>query len=153
VRLNAKGSLDIKTKIEDGKEYVTGYETKGELDASSFHINAWRDGSKYELQVPFKVLSFNPTVSDPFELPPFAIDKLNYTVVLTSANSGTVKISGYADIDTVGETEINADCRIWRQGTPKPDIPDTESGCDVGAGALSLLVLGAALLKGRYSSR
>lgn len=153
VSLNANGGLDIKSRFVDGTEYITGYETWGELNASRLGINTWRYGDKYELSAPIEVRSFNPTMSEPFRLPPFTIDKLTYRVVLTSANSGTVDISGYVDIDTVGETEINADCAIWREGTPMPDIPDTESGCDAGSGASALLALGAVLLSRRYPRR
>jgi hypothetical protein len=153
VRLNADGVLDIKSTDVDGTENITGYEAWGGLNASLLGINTWGYHNKYELSLPIEVGSFNPTVNEPFRLPSFTIDRLTYTVVLTDENSGTVNISGYVDIDMVGDTEINANCAIWREGTPKPETPDTESGCDVGAGALGFIALAALLLRGRNSKR
>lgn len=149
VRLDANGIFDIKSAAGNGTERVTGYGVYCELNASRLGINTWSFRTEYELPSPIEVVDFNPTMNDPFRLPPFTIDKLTYTVTLTDANSGTVGISGYVDIDSVGETEINADCVIWREGTPKPDIPDTSSGCGIGAGALGLLAGGAIFLSRR----
>jgi opacity protein-like surface antigen len=153
VSLNTNGGLLIKSQVADGVEYITGYEAWGELNASKLNINAWRYEGKYEFREPVEAGSFNPTLGEPYSLPPFTIDGLTYSVVLTRADAGTVKISGYVDIDVAGRTEINADCAIWRQGTPKPEIPDTESGCDAGAGAPALFALGAALLGRRHTRR
>jgi hypothetical protein len=152
VRLEANGAFDIKSAVENGTERVTGYGVYCELNASRLGINTWSFRTEYELPSPIEVVDFNPTMNDPFRLPPFTIDNLTYTVTLTDANSGTVGISGYVDIDTVGQTEINADCAIWRQGTPKPDIPDTSRGCGIGTGALALLA-GGAIFLGRRSGK
>jgi hypothetical protein len=127
-----------------------GYEIWGNLEASHLNINAWEDKGEYVVpsQLSITVSDFNPSMSDPFRLPPFKIDNLVYTVEFTSVNSGTVNISGYVILDVVNRTEISANCAIWRQGTPKPDTQDTSWGCDSGAGVasfVSLSMLGAAL--------
>lgn len=153
VRLDAAGVMDIKSKFVEETENITGYEVWGDLDASLLGINTWEYYHLYELPLPVEVGSFNPTINEPFGLPPFTIDRLTYTVVLTDENSGTVNIKGYVNIDMVGDTEINADCAIWREGTPRPETPDTGSGCDAGAGALGIFVLGALYFSGRYARR
>jgi hypothetical protein len=153
VSLNTNGRLAIKSDIADGSESLTGYDVYGELNASRLDINTWSYQNECKLSPAIEVGSFNPTMSNPFRLPPFTVDKLTYAVTLTSVNSGTVNISGYVDIDTVGRTAINADCAIWREGTPKPAIPDTGSGCDMGTGALGLLALSAIFLGRRNCKR
>ncbi|MDR1944119.1 MAG: hypothetical protein LBQ19_04780 [Synergistaceae bacterium] len=153
VSLRAGGTLDIKSDLNGSAEYVSGYEVWGELNASELRINTWSYHDEYELPASLVINSFNPTSSEPFYLPPFAIDGLTYRVVLTSVNSGTVNISGFIEVDTVGQCEINADCAIWRQGTSKPDIPDAASGCDSGAAPLaSALLVFAVFRRARCSS-
>jgi hypothetical protein len=151
VKLYADGTLQIKSATENGSESILGYEIWGDLEASHLGINAWEDRGKYEVPSEFPIPpinDFNPSMSDPIKLPPFEIDHLVYTVEFTSVHSGTVNISGYVILDVVNRTEISANCAIWRQGTPKPDTPDTSWGCDAGAGAASLVslaMLGSAL--------
>jgi hypothetical protein len=153
VKLNTNGTLNVKSVIEDGAESLTGYEVWGELNASQLGINTWSYHNLYELPAPVEVGRFDPTLNDPYALPTFTIDKLSYTVVLTSANSGTVHITGSIDIDVVGETEIDADCAIWRQGTPRPDIPEAGSGCDNGVGVIALVLVMMFALRARGSAK
>ena len=143
VSLSANGTLDIKSSSEDGAETISGYEVWGELNASRLGINAWSYHGVHSLDWPVPVGEFNPTLSEPYTLPSFSIDKLTYTVEFTSVNSGTIKIRGFVDIDMVGECEVNADCALWRQGTKMPETPDTGSGCKTGSGAAFAAALAA----------
>jgi hypothetical protein len=153
VELTTNGMLDIRSSTADEKEILTGYEVWGELNASRLGINAWSYHNDYELSPPVEAGRFEPTLNEPYRLPTFTIDGLSYTIVLTSENSGTVNISGYVDIDVVGRTDVNADCAIWRQGTPKPVIPDSTSGCDAGAGSLLALFLPVLMLGARIKRK
>jgi hypothetical protein len=149
VSLWTQGTVAIKSQTSEGTEYLTGYDVWGELNASRLGINTWGYQGKYEPPNPISVGEFEPTLNEPFRIPTFSIGKLNYTITLTDVNSGVVNISGFVDIDVVGETEINADCAIWREGTLKPQIPDSGSGCDAGAGSLALLLSFGAVFIGR----
>lgn len=152
VALTDSGWLKVITTYEDGVETITGYEVYGKLDASRLDINAWSYRNDITLGTPIPVKDFNPSMSEPFKLPPITVDELTYTLELTSVNSGTLKLRGYVDIDVVGRCEVNADNAIWKEGTPKPDIPDSESGCNAGAAlpAMTLLLgLSTLIAKGR----
>ena len=148
VSLTDAGWLKVITTYEDGVETITGYEVYAELEATRLDINAWKYRNSITLGTPIPVENFNPTVNDPFKLPPITFDDLTFTLELTSEYSGTLKLRGYVDIDTVGRCEVNADNALWKEGTPKPAIPGTESGCNVGA-ALPLALLGFATLVAR----
>ena len=148
VSLTDSGWLEVITTYEDGLETITGYEVYGKLDASKLGVNAWSYQNTITLGTPIPVRDFNPSMSDPFKLPAITVDDLTYTLELTSVTSGTLKLRGYVDIDVVGRCEVNADNAIWKQGTTKPDIPDSESGCNVG-GALPLVLLGVAAVVAR----
>jgi hypothetical protein len=152
VSMYANGTLEIKSSAAGGTEEISGYEVWGELDASRLGINAWDYHGEHTLARPLHVDDFNPTLNEPYTLPPFSIDGLTYTVEFTSVSSGTVKIRGFVYIDSVGECEVNADCALWRQGTKMPEIPDTGSGCETaGAGStLAAAVIAAfASVRGR----
>jgi hypothetical protein len=145
VELTDEGVLDIQTQVEDGVRYVLGYSVGLWLDASKFGINAWKYSKTVNLQTPIPIPDLDPTLNDPFELPPVTVEKMTYKVVFTSTTSGTVKIYGNLDIDVVGEVEIDSASAIWREGMEKPDIPDMTSGCSTGIAwmALALGVLPA----------
>jgi hypothetical protein len=138
ISLNNSGALTLRSTMDGEVERVTGYNMYGELRATGFDINAWRQSDDHDYAIPIDVKGFNPSMSDPFVLPSFTIDKLTYTVSFTSVNSGTVRLRGYVDIDGVGECEVNADNAIWREGTQRPSVPDTESGCASGMSPLPL---------------
>jgi hypothetical protein len=138
ISLSNSGVLTLRSTMDGDVERITGYNMYGELRATGFNINAWRQSDDHDYAIPIEVDGFNPSMSDPFVLPSFTIDKLTYTVSLTSVNSGTVRLRGYVDIDGVGECEVNADNAIWREGTPRPSVPETESGCASGTGSLPL---------------
>lgn len=149
VSLSNYGRLEVLSTVTDGTERITGYRVWGELTASGLDVNAWDYQNDITLRVPIPVENFNPSMSEPFEIPPFTIDKLTYRVSLTSVYSGTVRLTGYVDIDGVGECEVKATNAIWKQGTPKPEIPDEESGCNAGAGLCALPALFALFLARR----
>jgi hypothetical protein len=145
VELTDEGVLDIQTQVEDGVRYVLGYSVDLWLDASKLGINAWEYSKTVSLQPPIPIPELDPTLNDPFELPPVTVEKMTYKVAFTSTTSGTVYIYGNLDIDVVGEVEIDSASAIWKEGTEKPDIPEMTSGCNTGIAwmALALGVLPA----------
>jgi hypothetical protein len=153
VSLNTNGTIDIKSAVDaDGAETLSGYEAWGYLNASQININAWEYHNEYTLPVPLPIGKFNPSLGEPLELPPFTIDKLTYTIVFTNIDSGTVNIKGYVDVDVAGECEVNADCAIWRYGTPKPEIPDSGGGCNSGLGVCGLIAVSLVFIRAKGSS-
>lgn len=152
VQLTTQGHIDIKSRTTGNVETITGYDVRGVLNASKLGIKAWKYGKTVNLAVPITLNNFNPTVSEPYRLPSFSVDDLTYTIEFTSARTGTVKIRGYADIETVGRCEINADCAIWKKGSKKPDTDNEGSGCNTGFGAFASTGAAAlvALLRRRY---
>ncbi len=149
VDLEDKGWLDVITTVSGDLETITAYRVYGELTASKLGINAWSYQNEITLGVPVPIEDFNPSMSEPFRLPSITIDKLTYTLVLTSVYSGTLELTGYVDIDVVGECEVHANNALWKQGTERPDIPDEGSGCSAGAagGLAALFVLAGAFLR------
>lgn len=141
VSLNANGDMDIIASADaSGTEKITEYRLRGELNASRLNINTWKYDHATPVNPPITVNNFNPTVSEPFRLPSFTIQELTYTVELTNETSGTIKIRGFVNIDKVGRCEINADCALWKEGTTRPDAPNSKSGCSAGAGTTIVLV-------------
>ena len=147
VELTADGYINIHSTISGDVETITGYDVSATLHATKAEFNAWSYSDTEQLAAPIPITNFNPTVSDPLTLPSFTVDGLTYTIALTSTTSGTVKLRGNVDIDGFGNCEVNADCALWKEGTPKPDIPDTGSGCNAGtAGVLAILLVPAMLI-------
>ena len=140
VELKDEGTLDINTTTKNGVQYITGYTLKIRLNASKLGINAWENNSTITFQNPIPVPSLNPTLNEPFDLPAVTVDRMTYKVRFTKTTSGTVKIYGFMDIDTVGTVEINSDSAVWKQGTPKPIIDDDKSGCNAGFSIIALLL-------------
>ena len=142
VSLNVDGHLDVATRVEDGVRYLTGYTLRAYLTASRLNIDAWEYKAEENFSTPIQLPELRPTTNRPFALPAVTVDGLTYRVTFTSTESGTVTITGDADIDVVGSTEINSDSAIWKEGTPRPNIEDTSSGCNAGwAGFLLFLAL------------
>jgi hypothetical protein len=136
VELSANGELFVRTELEDGVRYVTGCDVTATLDASRFNINAWKYSSSTDLQHPVMVPEANPTLNEPFELPPVTYDGLTYEVTFTSASSGTIRIYGRVDAGV----DINSTSVVWKEGTERPRVKDASSGCDTGGGAAALLL-------------
>jgi hypothetical protein len=151
VSMRDEGLLRFKSNTRDGKEILTGYEMRGELNASGLGINAWSYYGADDYSVPIVIEDFNPSMSRPLRLRPFTVDGLTYTVEFTSVTSGRVSVSGYIDVDGVGRCEVNGENVIWKEGTPRPDLPDAVSGCDSGSGwfAIPSALLAAVLFRRR----
>ena len=146
-RLNAEGVLDVETTLIGGDIHVTGYRVKANLDVTRFDINVWKDSGGGDLPFPVKAPYLNPTMNEPFKLPPITYDGLTYEVEFTSVNSGTLKIYGVLDVDVVGDVTGDSASTLWREGTKKPDIPDMTSGCNAGLGAMALLLVALVLAR------
>jgi len=90
----------------------------------------------------------NPTLSDPFRLPPITRDGLTYEVEFTSTTSGTIRIYGHVS----GGIRVDSLSALWKEGTIRPDIPFMGSGCNAGFGA-AVLLLAALALAGVFKKR
>jgi len=135
VELKDWGELFVHTELKNETRYVTGYDVKVTLDASKLNINAWKYEAGATLETPIAVPDVEPTMNDPFALPPVKYDDLTYVVEFLSTTSGTVRIFGYIS----GGVEVNSISAVWREGTEKPKIPNMTSGCNYGAGAAAML--------------
>ena len=101
------------------------------FDKAGFDIKVWEGKIDNAVEIPILLPEARPTLSDPFELPTRKIQDLNLTLTFTSESSGKLRVKGYADFDTVGTCEVNADCALWKDGTLKPSIEEeTSSGCN-----------------------
>jgi hypothetical protein len=152
VKLNDDGWLRFGSIISGDREFLTGYEMYGKLEASIFGINAWDDyaSDTYEHPIPIPE-DFNPSLSKPFKFPAIKLDGLTYTFELTSVTSGRLNVSGYVDIEDVGRCDVYGENALWKGGTEKPVVSDLSSGCSASsAGAIAgLSALCAAFSAGR----
>lgn len=158
IELYNKGRLTfystISNDVSGDYEILTGYDMYGELEATDLGIKVWSDSDSHTYDTPIILPpNFNPSMSDPFSFPDITIDDITYTLTLTSASSGTLSVRGYVDVDSIGRCEIKGDNALWKEGTDKPDSPDSGSGCSAfGIGAASLLVLALGLALKRKKS-
>ena len=114
--------------------FLTGYDIHLKITVTNLDISAWSNYIPNGIRIPVPLPTEIPSASYPYELPVQAnVDGLNYRFTLTSAVSGKVRITGYVDFDVIGSTEINSECLVWKNGTPKPQSDgSSSSGCDVG---------------------
>lgn len=142
LELHDKGTLTFLSEISGDYELITGYEMYGKLEVTNFGIKVWDDYDSHTYDYPILVpLNFNPSMSNPFVLPPIKFKDLTYTISFTDVTSGTVSVHGFVDVDTIGTCEVKGDNVIWKEGSEKPDTPNTSSGCAVGgAGAFALFM-------------
>ena len=126
--------------------FLTSYDIYLRIDATGIDIKAWEDNIPNGINIPVPLPEMRPTLNDPYTLPiSVSSEGLTYSVTLTSTESGKVRITGYVDLDTIGSTEINSDCALWKFGTPMPEFEsETSSGCSSGFGAwvIALVLLG-----------
>ena len=129
--------------------FLTGYDINLEITATDLDISAWNDHIPNGIRIPVPLPEMRPTNNQPYELPVQAnVDGLNCKVTLTSTTSGKIRITGYIDLYSLGSTEINSDCAIWKNGTPKPQTEsETKSGCDSGFSVMMLLMIFAGVKK------
>ena len=124
--------------------FLTAYDINLKITATNLDINAWSGHIPNGIRIPVPLPEMRPTNNQPYELPVQAnIDGLNCKITLTSTNSGTIKITGYVDLDTIGSTEINSECLVWKDGTAKPKSDgSSSSGCDSGiSGVFAVMML------------
>ena len=121
---------------------LTGYEVYMSLELTGAGFKAWDEDFPNGIRIPVLLPNLRPTVNEPFVLPSITHDNITYRVSFTSPTSGKVRINGYTDVDYIGSCEINADCAIWRDGYPEPELDEeTKSGCNSGISALMLLLV------------
>ena len=160
VKLSLSGNMTLKTSTAQevaqrftgydannvDARFLTSYDINLRIDATGIDIKAWEDNIPNGIEIPVPLPEMRPTVNEPYTLPvSLSSQGLTYTFTLTSTESGKVRITGYVDLDTIGVTEINTDCALWKYGTPMPAFEsETSSGCDSGFGAwvIALLLLG-----------
>lgn len=147
VQLKLDGTLDIQTGVVEGRRCITGYDLWLRIDASRLNIKAWTERYRETLGVPVPLPDLQPTLNRPFSLPAVRTKEgLTYKVTLTSVTSGKVDIYGTIDLDVVGRTEIRSNSAIWKEGTEKPGLEDMQSGCGLGLGMGTMLLLVPPLL-------
>ena len=134
--------------LDSDMRALTEYNIHIRLDATTLDIKAWEEYLLNGIKIPVLLPEMRPTNNNPFILPAVTYDGLTYQVTFTSINSGTVKITGYIDVDLVGSCEVNSDSSIWKEGTNEPARSSSKSGCNSGMGIFAcVLLLLAGVLK------
>ena len=136
-------SLDLENhpELADMKA-LTSYDIYMRLELTGAGFKAWEENFPNGIRIPVLLPNLRPTVNEPFVLPGISNENITYQVSFTSPTSGKVRIHGYTDVDVLGTCEINADCAIWRDGYPEPELDsETDSGCNSGMSVLMLLLV------------
>ena len=145
VSLKITGGATLQTMMIAGTECLTSYDVTVEIDAfdrTGLDINVRDERFADSFNTPVPLPEINPTPENPFTIPAVTLNGLTYEAAFTSANTGTLKVTGFVDIDTIGSSEINTSCVIWRDGTPKPEENESSSsGCNSGLGIFAFLTL------------
>ena len=145
ISLKVTGSTALQTMTIAGTECLTSYDAAIKIDAfdrAGFDINVRDEHFADSFNTPVPLPDINPTPENPFTIPAITLNGLTYEASFTSENTGTLSVTGYVDIDTVGTSEINTKCVIWRDGTPKPEEDtSSSSGCNSGLGIFAFLML------------
>lgn len=148
---NDQMTLISRDKVDGNLRALTGYEIDLRIEAlanTGINIKAWENHLPNRIRIPVIFPTRIPTENFPYELPSVSSEGMKYVVTFTSLESGKVRITGYADFDVVGSTEINSDCALWKEGTTQPSLAsETSSGCNSGAGIIALMVIFAGVYK------
>ena len=123
------------TRVLVDKDFkaLTSYDVNLKLTLTGAEIKVLSEHIPNGIKIPAVLPEIEPTVNDPFVLPTITQDKISYTLRFTSNSSGVLRVHGYVDVDVVGECEIKADCRVWRDGAQAPEFSSgTSSGCNSG---------------------
>ena len=122
-------------------QFLTAYEGNLRVDATGLSIKVWEDTLPNGIRVPVPLPAERPTDDEPYILPVRVTQNgLNYRVTLTSPEAGKLRINGITDFGELKDAELNADCTVWKNGTPMPALEEeTSSGCNSGFSALMLL--------------
>ena len=133
--------------LDSDMKALTDYNIHIRLDATELNIKAWEEYLLNGIKIPVLLPEMRPTNNNPFTLPAVTYEGLTYQVTFTSIDSGTVKITGYIDVDLVGDCEVNSDSSIWREGTSEPARSSSSSGCNSGMGIFAFALLLTGVLK------
>ena len=121
---------------------LTGYEVYLKLTATQLDIKAGEEYLPNGIKIPVLIPDIRPSVDDPFRLPAVSYDGLKYELIITGVDSGVLNLTGYIDVDTVGECELNTECMVWRDGSSRPSGEGKSSGCNSGWGIFALMLIG-----------
>ncbi|MCL1940857.1 MAG: hypothetical protein FWG09_02865, partial [Synergistaceae bacterium] len=104
---------------------------------------------------PIPIPEAEPTVSKPFMIEgiPFETNVLKlteYKIWIESRTNGRMKIHG--ELKERG-VEFDLENVIWQKGTPEPDDPDNESGCNSVFGASAWLLFAIFMMAKNKSVR
>ena len=128
--------------LESDMKALTKYEINLKLTATELDIRAWKEYLPNGIKIPVLIPDRMPAGDYDFKLPPVTVNKLKYQVTFNSSTSGVVIISGYIDVDIVGECEVYSETSIWKDGTSKPGNSDgAKGGCNSGFGLWLIMPL------------
>ncbi|MBQ4468657.1 MAG: hypothetical protein II917_00760 [Synergistaceae bacterium] len=131
-----EGILDSDMKV------LTSYDINMKLTVTDFEIRAWKEYLPNGIKIPVLLPEKVPSGEYNLTLPPVTYGKLTYQVTFTSATSGIIIISGYIDVDIVGECEIYSETDIWKDTSTRPGNSNSaKGGCNVGFTCLFLFLL------------
>ena len=128
--------------FDSGMKALTSYNIDMKLTVTELNIRAWKEYLPNGIKIPVLIPDKMPSGEYNLTLPPVTYRKLTYQVTFTSATSGIIIISGYIDVDVVGECEIYSETDIWKDATTKPGNSNgAKGGCNVGFTGLLLFLL------------
>ena len=148
--INQIVSDEVNINIESLDKYIFDTDTKAlteyyinlKLTATELDIKAWEEYLPNGIKIPVLIPDRMPGGEYNLKLPEAKYEKLNYQVTFTSASSGIVIISGYVDVDVVGECEVYSETSIWKDGSNEPGNSEgAKGGCNSGFGLMILLIL------------
>ncbi|MBQ6772839.1 MAG: hypothetical protein IJP48_02130 [Synergistaceae bacterium] len=134
---------DIDSDILDSDmKALTEYDINLKLTATELNIKAWQEYLSNGIKIPVLIPDRMPAGEYNLTLPAVNYEKLKYQVTFTSASSGIVIISGYIDVDVIGECEVYSETSIWKDGTSNPgNSSSAKGGCNSGFGLWLIMPL------------
>lgn len=140
--------------------FLTGYDIHLELDLTRLNIGVWEQDIPNGMKIPAPLPEMRPSNSEPYRLIGVNIDNaeqnMNYSIILTSINSGVIKINGIIkNVQYAGNIEIDSDSYVWKFGTIRPSFAEdkSDSGCNSGLGIFALALVGVYGKYVRYGYR
>lgn len=154
--INQIVSDEVKINIESLDKYIfdssmkalTSYNIDMELTVTELEIRALKEYLPNGIKIPVLLPDKVPSGGYNLKLPPVTYGKLTYQVTFTSATSGIIIISGYIDVDIVGECEIYSETDIWKDSSTRSgNSGSAKGGCNVGFTCLFLLLISSGVIK------
>ena len=122
-------------------DFLTSISMSLRVYASSLGIKIYEENMPNEITDPHLFLDFLPSLEEPLELPALDMGGLSLQMTLTSEDAGTIRIKGPISTSYMGNIDLDTECAIWKDGTVRPPITSSASGCDSGVGIMAVVMM------------